>query len=452
MLAAGSSGSGKTTITCGILQAFLNMGLKAAAFKCGPDFIDTMFHKNILHIPSKNLDTFFTGSSAICTLMAESAAGMDISVIEGVMGYYDGVGIITHTASSYELACFTDTPVILIVNAHGMGLSIIPYIKGFLEYKNNSGIKAVILNKTSGKVYNTLKPVIEKELGITVAGYLPVLPGELFESRHLGLVTPSEIQDIKEKILGISLRVQECINLDKILSIAKDAPGLNFKPSVITPVCSPGSVRIGVAIDKAFCFYYEDNLQLLKKLGAELVYFSPLHDNRLPDNIHGCILGGGYPELYLGELSSNTSMLDSVKEAFTVKKMPYIAECGGFLYLHETMEDINHHSYKLAGVINASAMYKGRLQRFGYITLSPAGCPGNTGMETRAHEFHYYDSTDNGNSFIARKPYSNIKWKCIHKSGNSLAGFPHLYFYSCTGYAEWFIKKCTSYSLSRNDS
>ncbi len=456
MVAAGSSGSGKTTITCGLLQAFKNRGLKTVSFKCGPDYIDPMFHKTILGTPSKNLDTFFTDPGTVKSLMAEAAARADISVIEGVMGYYDGAGITTYTASSYELASVTGTPVILVVNTKGMGLSVIPYIKGFMEYKADSFIKAVILNNTSFMVYSRLKPLIENKLKITVAGYLPKMPELQIESRHLGLVTPAEVSGIKEKIKKLAFKIEEYINIDKILYIAKAAPYVKAKPLETMPVCSVGKahkLRIGVAKDEAFCFYYEDNLKLLERLGAELVYFSPLHDSKLPGGIHGCIIGGGYPELYLEKLSSNTTMLNSVKSTFTDKNMPYIAECGGFLYLHENMGDMEgRHSYKLVGVIPASAEYKGKLQHFGYITLFPAkhGCIKNyygTGNEIKAHEFHYYNSTNNGNSYIAKKPFHDMEWQCIHMEGQGFAGFPHLYFYSNPGFAKDFVKKCIDYSL-----
>ena len=371
MVAAGSSGSGKTVITCGLLQAFKNRRLKAVSFKSGPDYIDPLFHKTVLGIPSKNLDTFFAPPGIVGSLMAETAAYADIAVIEGVMGYYDGAGIKTHTASSYELASVTGTPVVLIVNARGMGISVMPYIKGFLEYKPCSGIKAVILNQASKTVYNELKPLIERELRITVAGYLPVMPECHLESRHLGLVMPEEIGNIQKIINSIAVKMEECTDIDKIISIAQSAPSIEINHASILPVCSYSKVRIGIAMDEAFCFYYEDNLKLLEKLGAELVYFSPLHDQKLPGNIDGCIFGGGYPELYIKKLSGNISMLKSVKYALSVQQMPYIAECGGFLYLHENMEDTSHNNYRLAGVIHADAVYKGKLQRFGYITLTP---------------------------------------------------------------------------------
>ena len=394
MVAAGSSGSGKTVITCGLLQAFKNRRLKAVSFKSGPDYIDPLFHKTVLGIPSKNLDTFFAPPGIVGSLMAETAAYADIAVIEGVMGYYDGAGIKTHTASSYELASVTGTPVVLIVNARGMGISVMPYIKGFLEYKPCSGIKAVILNQASKTVYNELKPLIERELRITVAGYLPVMPECHLESRHLGLVMPEEIGNIQKIINSIAVKMEECTDIDKIISIAQSAPSIEINHASILPVCSYSKVRIGIAMDEAFCFYYEDNLKLLEKLGAELVYFSPLHDQKLPGNIDGCIFGGGYPELYIKKLSGNISMLKSVKYALSVQQMPYIAECGGFLYLHENMEDTSHNNYRLAGVIHADAVNKGKLQRFGYITLTPAACASVKNKEIKAHEFHYYDSTD----------------------------------------------------------
>ena len=452
MVAAGSSGSGKTVITCGLLQAFKNRRLKAVSFKSGPDYIDPLFHKTVLGIPSKNLDTFFAPPGIVGSLMAETAAYADIAVIEGVMGYYDGAGIKTHTASSYELASVTGTPVVLIVNARGMGISVMPYIKGFLEYKPCSGIKAVILNQASKTVYNELKPLIERELRITVAGYLPVMPECHLESRHLGLVMPEEIGNIQKIRNSIAVKMEECTDIDKIISIAQSAPSIEINHASILPVCSYGRVRIGIAMDEAFCFYYEDNLKLLEKLGAELVYFSPLHDQKLPGNIDGCIFGGGYPELYIKKLSGNVSMLKSVKYALSVQQMPYIAECGGFLYLHENMEDTSHNNYRLAGVIHADAVYKGKLQRFGYITLTPAACARVKNKEIKAHEFHYYDSTDNGRSYTATKPFRNIQWECIHENGQGFAGFPHLYFYSCPGFARGFVEKCLNYSLSRNDS
>ena len=452
MVAAGSSGSGKTVITCGLLQAFKNRRLKAVSFKSGPDYIDPLFHKTVLGIPSKNLDTFFAPPGIVGSLMAETAAYADIAVIEGVMGYYDGAGIKTHTASSYELASVTGTPVVLIVNARGMGISVMPYIKGFLEYKPCSGIKAVILNQASKTIYNELKPLIERELRITVAGYLPVMPECHLESRHLGLVMPEEIGNIQKIINSIAVKMEECTDIDKIISIAQSAPYIEINHASILPVCSYSKVRIGIAMDEAFCFYYEDNLKLLEKLGAELVYFSPLHDQKLPGNIDGCIFGGGYPELYIKKLSGNVSMLKSVKYALSVQQMPYIAECGGFLYLHENMEDTSHNNYRLAGVIHADAVYKGKLQRFGYITLTPAACASDKNKEIKAHEFHYYDSTDNGRSYTATKPFRNIQWECIHENGQGFAGFPHLYFYSCPGFAREFVEKCLNYSLSRNDS
>ncbi len=439
MIAAASSGSGKTTITCGILGIWKQMGLNPCAFKCGPDYIDPMFHKKILSTPSKNLDTFFTGKELTRSLMAEGAKGAGIAVAEGVMGYYDGAGIASETASSYELAKVTETPVILVVNARGMALSAAAVIKGFLGYKSDAGIKGVILNQTSKETYRVLKEAIERECNVPVAGYVPTLASGLLKSRHLGLVMPGEIPGIKAEMKKLSSLLRETLDIEKILAIAQEAPSLKAEPLHSMPVAAEERIRVGVALDEAFCFYYDDNLKLLERLGAELVFFSPLCDRALPQGISGCIIGGGYPELHLEELSANQTMLRSVYRAFVEEKMPYMAECGGFLYLHDRMEDTGHKKYRMAGVIKADAVYREKLQRFGYITLS------SEQMSVKAHEFHYYDSTDNGNAFTATKPFRDISYPCMHKTEDSVAGFPHVYYYSNIWYAREFLEKCMKF-------
>ncbi len=443
MIASASSGSGKTTVMCGLLEIFKRHMLKVSAFKCGPDYIDTMFHKNVLNTPSKNLDTFFTDADTTVALMAETACTADISVIEGVMGYYDGAGLNTLTASSYDVAHTTKTPVILILNTRGMSLSAIANIKGFIDYIPESRIRGVILNNTSKTVYEALKPIIENNLGIYALGYIPKLSESILESRHLGLITPDEIKDLNKKIEKLADILENTLDINKIIKLSNEAPNLNIKPFEIEALCKKGDIRIGIAMDNAFCFYYEDNLRLLEKLGASLIYFSPLTDACLPENLNGCILGGGYPELYLDELSSNKTMLKSMYNAYTNNHIPFMAECGGFLYLHETMEDLNNKTYPLVGSIQGSGIYTGHLSRFGYITLTPDNADSSVNTSSiKAHEFHYYDSTNNGNYFTASKPFRDISYKCMHKTNFSLVGFPHLYYYSNPKYAKNFVKSC----------
>lgn len=451
MLAAPASGSGKTLITCGLLQALVNRQLNTASFKCGPDYIDPMFHRAVIGTPSRNLDTFFVDKEMAGYLFARQASGADVSIMEGVMGYYDGVAGITACASSYDLADATDTPVILVVNARGMSLSVVPFVKGFLEYKEDSHIRGVILNQVSSSMYSELKQLIEKELPVKVCGYVPRVSDCVIESRHLGLVTPGEIENLKDRLQKLAGILEETLDIDGILALAENASDLNCdRPRKLADVLyrrkSSKKIRIGVARDEAFCFYYEDNLELLQELGAELVSFSPLHDDCLPEGINGLLFGGGYPELYAEGLSRNTRMISAVREMLA-DGMPYLAECGGFMYLHETMEDMNGKSWPMAGEIPGHVRRTDKLGRFGYIELT-ANRPqvlSDVGGRIRGHEFHYFDSSNNGDAFHAQKPYRKRNWDCMVADEHSAAGFPHLYYYANPEFAANFVDACGRY-------
>lgn len=449
MLAASASGSGKTLITCGLLQLLINRGKKAAAFKCGPDYIDPMFHRKVIGTPSKNLDTFFTDENRTRYLFGKEARKADISVLEGVMGFYDGVGGITTEASSYELAKVTDTPVILVVNAKGMSLSVIPLIKGFLQYKNDSHIQGVILNQTTKMTYQLLKEKVQQELEIPVLGYVPKCPELVIESRHLGLVTPEEIAGLREKLQKLAELLEETLEIDKILELAESASKLQWEAPDFErwKLKNEGHApRIGVAKDEAFCFLYQDNLELLEEMGAELVEFSPLHDEKLPDNLEGLLLCGGYPELYAKQLSRNSSMRKQIKEAI-LQGIPYLGECGGFLYLLEELEDMEGKKYPMAGAVKGQAYRTEKLGRFGYVSLSTAktGQLLEKGEEIKAHEFHYFDTSNNGADYHAKKPHGKREWDCMHSGEHYAAGFPHLYYYSNPEFAFRFLQQCVSF-------
>ena len=356
LLTAPSSGSGKTLITCGLLHALKNRGKKVISFKCGPDYIDPMFHSMILGTKSRNLDTFFADEDTVRYLFEKNSNGYDLAVLEGVMGYYDGLGGISTRSSAYEVAQVTDTPVILCVDGKGSSVSLVALIKGFLEYKGDSRIRGVILNRVSGMLYPRLKEMIESQLPVRVVGYVPYVPDCVLESRHLGLVTPDEITDLKERVEKLAEILETSIEwdvLDEIAGSNRTISERDMQENVlvrkVTGQDKP-SVTIGVARDEAFCFFYEDNLQLLQELGAKLLYFSPLHDKKLPEYVDGLMFHGGYPELYAEALSKNTEMLDSVREALQ-NGVPCMAECGGFMYLHEQMEDMNHRPWTMAGII-----------------------------------------------------------------------------------------------------
>ena len=447
LLAAGASGSGKTLITCGLLQALVNRGLKTASFKCGPDYIDPMFHSRVIGAKSRNLDTFFTDSETTKYLFCENAADCDISVMEGVMGFYDGVAGTTTKASAYDLASVTDTPVILIVNSRGMSVSLAAYVKGFMEYRKDSHIQGVIFNQMSPMLYPRMKELLEKELNIKVLGYVPKMDDCVIESRHLGLVLPDEIPELKENLHRLAEVLEKTLDIDAILQLAESARELSAKEPRID-FCLKHPLRIGVADDEAFCFFYEDNFRLLRKMGAELVHFSPIRDKKLPVGLDGLLLYGGYPELNGEALERNASMKEEIAQA--VKQgMPCMAECGGFMYLHEQMEDMGGVFRKTCGVIPGKCFRTPRLTRFGYITLT-AGKPvfGRSAEEIGeipAHEFHYFDSENCGSDFHAAKPMSKRGWDCMHSSSNLLAGYPHIYYYGNPQIPRAFLMKCLEY-------
>lgn len=450
MIAAPQSGSGKTLITCALLQALKEKNYYLESFKCGPDYIDPMFHKTVLGISSRNLDPFFTEDSITRMLLAKGQDSRDLAVIEGVMGLYDGLGGIREEASSYALAKATNTPIILTVNARGMGRSLLALLSGFLQYDTAHLIKGVILNQTPSSFASVLAKEIEETFHIPVVASFPVRDDVRIESRHLGLVMPYELEDIQSRLKIASQVLCENANIEQILEIAKSAPKLEYDVKRdIKQKLTEKTIRIGVARDEAFCFYYEDNLDLLKSLGAKLIFFSPLHDDTLPKDLDGILFGGGYPELYLKELEENESMRNSVKSAIE-NKMPSLAECGGFMYLHDTIFDSEKKPYKMAGVIHACCMKKERLVRFGYLTLnSKTDSFLQKGETIRGHEFHYYDSEDNGECAIAKKPVGTRSWECVHAGSDHWWGFAHLSYYSNPKFAEKFAEACRSYKINK---
>ena len=451
LLAAGSSGSGKTLITCGLLEALVERGLKTASFKCGPDYIDPMFHSRVIGTKSRNLDTFFTVPKVTKYLLTRNARDCEVAVMEGVMGFYDGVAGTTTRASAYDLAKVTDTPVILIVNSRGMSVSLAAYVKGFLEYKKDSHIKGVIFNQMSPMLYPRMKKLLEEELGVAVLGYVPKVEDCVIESRHLGLVLPDEIPELKDRLHKLAGVLEETLDIDRILELAGEAPDLlDAKPESVTDFRLSAPVRIGVAEDEAFCFFYADNFRLLGEMGAEIVPFSPMEDKQLPDDLDGLLLYGGYPELNGKKLEQNTTMKDMIREKLKAG-MPCMAECGGFMYLHEEMEGMDGNFYQMAGVIPGKAYRTPKLSRFGYVTLTqkkPALGMEDFG-EIPAHEFHYFDSENCGGDFHAAKPESKRGWDCIHGTDTMLAGFPHLYYYGNPEVPKAFLKKCLAYKKQR---
>lgn len=444
MIVGTGSNSGKTTITCGVLKALKNRGMKLSSFKCGPDYIDPMFHSKVIGTHSRNLDLYMCGENSVKYLLNKNSELTDFSIIEGVMGMYDGLGM-SDDYSSNHLSLVTDTPEILVVNGRGKSVSILAEISGYMNFRKNN-IKGIILNNISEGMYSFFKKAIEEELKVEVFGFLPSLKEVEFKSRHLGLITANEIEDIQNKIDILAEACEKNIDLDRIIELGSKTTPIKFQDIIIENIIEKNSIRIGVALDNAFSFYYEDNLELLKELGVELVYFSPLESEKIPENVQGLIFGGGYPEEYGELLSQNKTMMESIQKASEQGTIIY-GECGGYMYLCNSLEgkydgELNQ-EIPMVSLIDSKVTMGKKLTRFGYIELIAKKdnifCKKDETI--RAHEFHYSDSTDNGNIFLAQKS-SGRKWECIHMNDNIIAGYPHIHFWGNLQFAKNFIYKC----------
>lgn len=441
LISGTGSGCGKTTISCAILKALINRNIIVQPYKCGPDYIDTMFHTHITNRISRNLDLYMLDDITIRWLMKKNSYNADISLIEGVMGYYDGIGI-DGDCSTYHIANITQTPVVMVLNSKGIATSVAAIVKGYRDFKVNSNIKGVILNGIHETYYNIQKEVIEKNTDIKVFGYMPNIDEVSLESRYLGLITASEIEKLDYKLDLLAKQAEKTIDIDGLLKLSKNSDKfIANKPAYINNINKKGNFKIGIAKDKAFCFYYQDNIDLLKDLGAEIIEFSPLHDKFLPIGIDGLYIGGGYPEIYANILEKNISMKTSIYNAVS-KDMPTIAECGGFMYLCNTINNINGDSYNMVGIIDGDINMTNKLVRFGYSEITSLGenLLSKKGWKIKVHEFHYSDSTANGKDFIIEKP-SGKSWFGINANENLYAGYPHINFWSNVDFIIRFCDK-----------
>lgn len=447
MIAAPGSGCGKTTLVCGLLRLFQQKGLCPAAFKCGPDFIDPLFHRQIVGVNSGSLDLFFTGEDLVRSLLGRSSEGCGIALLEGAMGYYDGIGI-TSQGSSYHLARVTGTPVILILTASGAALSLAALAHGFATFQPDANIQGFVLNQCSQSLYASIAPAIREHTGIPVVGYLPKHSRYAIPSRHLGLVTADEIMDLQARLEELADTMSHTLDVEAFLSIAASPPPLEYDWE--PPQKAEKAVGLAIAHDQAFCFYYQENLHLLEELGVTLFPFSPLNDPHLPPDIHGLYLGGGYPELYGEALSKNVGMLTDIRRAVEAG-MPVVAEGGGFLYLQESLQDDEGHIWPMARALEGTSQKEARLRQFGYIHLTAQqdNLYGKQGESIPAHEYHYWHSTLPGNGFRAQKPHRDAGWPCMVAKGNLVAGFPHLYYPANPSFAVSFVEKMAAYKEKR---
>ena len=436
LIAAMASGSGKTVLTCALLRALQRRGIGAESFKCGPDYIDPMFHRRILGLPSHNLDRFLMGAEGVRRVLNRQRA--ETAVVEGAMGYYDGVNGTTE-ASAWELAAAEEIPVLLAVRPGSSSVTLAAQLRGMLDFRTPNRIAGLILTMCKPSLFEHLRPVLERETGLPVLGYLPPMKEAELESRHLGLVAADEVKDLSRRFDVIAETLERTADIDRLLSLAGEVRPRSADRRAVPPAC-----RVAVAWDEAFCFYYEESLARLREAGAELVFFSPLRSETLPA-ADGLYLGGGYPELYARELSENETMRQSVCEAVNAG-LPTLAECGGFMYLQQELTDSDGHTFPMAEALPGRGFPAGRLTRFGYAYLKAAedSLLFRAGEEIPVHEFHHWDSTENGAALAAEKP-NGRRWRCGYASDTLYAAFPHLHLGGEAPLAERFVATAVKY-------
>ena len=449
MITAPSSNTGKTALTCGLLSLLERKGFDPCAFKCGPDYIDPMFHRSVMGIQSNNLDVFLAGEEGVRDVFDTYSKGHDAAICEGVMGYYDGRSASSTEASAWHVASLLEIPAILVMRPKGSALTLAAIIKGMTQFRKPSRICGVIFNDCSEMFYQTYGPAIETESGVPVLGYLPHMEEADFDSRHLGLMTAEEIDDLSERIVQIGYKLDETLDLDRLIQITgwqdanrpaatgtAEAAGTaridaasSDAGSSATGLDSAPPVTIAVARDAAFNFIYDESLAAIAKAGATIEYFSPLADAAIPADADGLYLPGGYPELYAEELSANQSMLASIRQA-VASGLPTVAECGGFLYLSQKLEDANGKTWDMVGALPGAAANSGKLVRFGYgyISTTEDSMLFRPGDRIPIHEFHYWDTTEAGSDLHLTKASNGKEWDFGFASDTLYAGFPHLYF------------------------
>lgn len=446
VLAGTRSGTGKTTIATGIMGAIARRGLRVQPFKCGPDYIDPSYHRLACGVQSRNLDTWLLPHNTVLEFFGRAVQDSQIAVVEGVMGLYDGHANLTEQASTAEVAKLLHAPVILIANAAKVARSIAAEVLGFQQFDQSVNIAGVILNGIgSPRHLDFCKPPIEQATGLPVLGYLPRSDSLKAPERHLGLVPTIEGAVADEWLSSLIAQVEQTIDLDRLIDIAAQAETPAVQPSVFPPYPVPATVRIAIAMDKAFNFYYHDSLDLLRAWGAELMPFSPLEDTALPHGVRGIYIGGGFPEIFAQQLAANLPMKQAIRDAHADGTKVY-AECGGLMYLAELLTDFHGTPHHMVGLIAAhSSMSSGRLT-LGYRTVEAQadGLLMRQGERTRGHEFHW--SVMEQPPPQAQAAYSvqsqNGRMEGF-RSPNLWASYIHLHMGSLPSMAKRFIDACS---------
>ena len=519
LIAGTHSGAGKTSVSAALMAAYTALGYDLRPFKAGPDYIDPAFHSFITGRPSHNLDAWLLPEDAVHTIFRQATVkdalsmqtaplfdnasacrqtqkhgGPLLAIIEGVMGLFDGQGD-GPEGSSAQIAQMLQAPVILVLDAKGISRSAAALVQGYNNFMPGLRLAGVICNRVSGaKHYELLRDIVEGQAGVTCFGYLPANPAFSLKSRHLGLVPAEEVADLRERVDNLGRAAREHIDLERLFALAETAKALpcsgrirkipaNLPPERASGTIStahntkntPAPIRIGLARDSAFSFYYQANLDLLETLGVQLVPFSPLGDAALLKGLHGLYLGGGFPEQFAAELAANTGMRASIREALD-NGLPCYAECGGLLYLTQYLQipaasapqetetnpekmtaNRNGASYPMAGFFPCRAVMETRLQHFGYVSVTlEKDCPlGRAGTSFRAHEFHYSRlDWENEKRSEALHPVYNARkadgrsWSGGILKNNTLGVYPHLHFYACPDAAAYFVALCRAHAAA----
>jgi cobyrinic acid a,c-diamide synthase len=464
MIAGVSSGSGKTTLTIGLMRALRDRNLTVAGFKSGPDYIDPMFHRLATGNPSYNLPTWMVPDDALAYLYNNHSESVDLAVIEGVMGYFDGHDPSEITGSSAHLAQVIDTPVLIVMDGSSTALTAAAILSGLIGFQSPSKIKGVVFNKIKTEHhYQLLKRAVETHLPIKAYGYLKPNEEISLKSRHLGLVQAEEDVEIEAKIQTMAKMVEETVDIDGIIAdfntlqeqtsvdlisesvnldkVSIDGSKKSYNQYVEKKVAQiknrilqNGGLTLAYAKDQAFSFYYTDNLELLQAVGIKLIPFSPMMDSALPIQIDAVLLGGGYPEIFSEALEQNRAMRESIRD-FIVKGGPVYAECGGFMYLTNSITDLNQNTYNMVGAIDADTVMTQRLQRFGHVEAEFEGK-----VSVRGHEFHHSQIIpQNDQSYHVTVNRKGKQHLCGLKYKNAFGTYVHTHWYSNLEFFDYLI-------------
>ena len=444
LLTTAYSDNRKTMLTAGISLALQQRGRKLSYFSCGTDYLAPRINARLLEIHSRILDTYFMTDEQIRYQLASNSQIIDADfvVMEGMQRFYDGVGY-TSVASSYDLARVTDTPVILIVNASDFTVTNISMLKGLISYKPDNNIKGIIFNKATKAVYRRWKDVIREELGITLLGFIPNVSDYLAPSMYI-LTDPEEVQETRKRLVDLASILSNCIDFDALIQLAESAPDFEYKEPELPHLEQP--IRIAVARDNAFRLYYEDNLDLLRAMGAETVLFSPLSDREIPENTAGMILVGGHPEIYAESLSANVSMRESILRALK-DGMPCLAFGGGFMYLCRTLLDYRKLPHDMLGFLDAETFPADESEALGHMKLIARQDTllGKKGTVLLGHGYHSFDCSLKGDAFLASTEGEDRWFPFGLSMDNLVAGFAHLYYASNPEAAFRFLQAAEKY-------